>query len=196
RKTTSGDDRTRSLPSAATSHAQKRRGSSTRSRSRAGRRCSNTPRCRRWAPERTTMSDQPPRSRAERIFERLLRLFPADFRGDYGEDMAATFRDQRHDARARGGAAGTARLWWDPLTGIFATAPRQPVNLLAGGVRYALRGLRRNPAFTLVAVLALAVGIGANTAVFTIVNGVLMRALPYRNPGELVAIYEKAQGGP
>ncbi|HJZ75985.1 MAG TPA: ABC transporter permease [Vicinamibacterales bacterium] len=142
------------------------------------------------------MSHQPRPSGAERIFRRLLRLFPADFRGDYGEDMAATFRDQRHDVLGRAGAAGAARLWWDTVRGVLTTAPREHFDLLRGDVRYALRGLRRNPAFTLVAVLALAVGIGANTAVFTIVDGVLLRALPYRNPGELVAIYEKMQGAP
>ena len=135
-------------------------------------------------------------SRSERVFRRLLRLFPAEFRGDYGDDMAATFRDQRRDVVARDGRVGAVQLWWETLRGIVATAPREHLDLLQGDVRYALRGLRRNPAFTLVAVVALAVGIGANTAVFTIVNGVLLRALPYRNPGELVAIFEKLPGAP
>jgi len=135
-------------------------------------------------------------SRAERLFRRLLRLFPAEFRGDYGDDMAATFRDQRRAVLARDGRIGAVQLWWDTLRGIVTTAPREHLDLLRGDVRYALRGLRRNPAFTLVAVTALAVGIGANTAVFTIVNGVLLRALPYRNPGELVAIFEKLPGAP
>ncbi len=135
-------------------------------------------------------------SRADRIFRRLLRLFPSDFRGDFGDDMAATFSDQRRDALASGGPAAALRLWWDTIRGILTTAPREHIDLLRGDVRYALRNLRRNPAFTAVAVVALAVGIGANTAVFTIVNGVLLRALPYQNPGELVAIYEKVSGAP
>ena len=56
-------------------------------------------------------------------------------------------------------------------------------------VRYGARALWKSPAFTLVAVLAVALGVGANTAIFSVVNTVLLRALPYENSERLVALY-------
>jgi hypothetical protein len=59
-------------------------------------------------------------------------------------------------------------------------------------VRYAVRTLSRNPAFSLVVVLTLALGIGANTAIFTIVNGVLLKPLPYPEPDRLLMLWESS----
>jgi predicted permease len=60
---------------------------------------------------------------------------------------------------------------------------------------YGLRQLRRNPGFSLVAVLTLALGIGANTAIFSVINAVLLTPLPYADAGRLVSVYQRTQGG-
>ena len=67
---------------------------------------------------------------------------------------------------------------------------------LRDDLKFAFRQLKRSPAFTLVATLTLALGIGANSAIFALVDATLLRPLPYGDPDRLVTIWETAATTP
>ncbi len=68
------------------------------------------------------------------------------------------------------------------------------MNLLAQDLRYAFRAFAKNPGFTLAAVLSLAIGIGANTSIFSIANALLLRPLPYKDASRLVILWNRSPG--
>ncbi len=96
---------------------------------------------------------------------------------------------RRHALIGLGGMTQVTEAYRDRRTLPFVETTMQDL-------RYALRLLWKSPGYALAAIAALAIGIGANTAVFSIVNGVLLKALPYSDPRQLVLVYEQLPNAP
>jgi hypothetical protein len=129
-----------------------------------------------------------------KLLDWVLAFYPRDFRGRFGEGMRTALSEDYRRARARGRLAGllflaTAiphALWF----GVIERLPR-PATIHAFftvDTRDAVRALRATPIVTMVSVLSLALGIGANTALFSILNSLVIKQLPVREPGQLIVI--------
>jgi putative ABC transport system permease protein len=127
-----------------------------------------------------------PERRTTKRFRTLLRLLPAEFRGDFGREMEQVFVEQREKAEREGGKMGVWRLWWETAKGIFTTAPREHFSMLRQDSTFALRMMRKNFGFTVTAIIVLGLAIGANTAIFSVVNAVLLKPLPYQHGERLL----------
>jgi len=136
---------------------------------------------------------------ARRAYSSLLRLHPAS-RAGYGSQMASTFDAVIDRAAARGSLAVLATLVTESA-GLLASrassplpvTPRTPLmRNITQDVRFALRTFKRRPGFTAAVIATLALGIGANAAIFSVANAVLLQRLPFNDPSRLVMVWQDA----
>src|SRR5579871_298885 len=118
------------------------------------------------------------------LYRALLLCYPAEFRYEYGAEMAQAFRDRWREEPG-------LTLWLNLFADTIISASKEHSHMLLNDLIFAIRTLRKAPVFTAAAVLTLALGVGANSAIFTVVNAELLRPLPFADPDRLVRIYEK-----
>ncbi|MEO7086566.1 MAG: ABC transporter permease, partial [Gemmatimonadaceae bacterium] len=147
-----------------------------------------------------------------RLYGIALRLYPPSFRKRFGDEMAEFARERLlavDEAEAQ-----VSRLFLALIFDVVRSAPgewyragrnragsrrdgsahsylppRDNMDIVIQDLKFAARSLMRRPGFTIVAAITLALGIGANTAIFSVVNAVLVRALPYDNPDQLTIVW-------
>ena len=120
-----------------------------------------------------------------RLYRWILRLFPPGFRENYAAPMEKEFRDELAES---GGGWARAALWVRLLADLAVSIPVQVSREALQDFRYTLRLWAGRPWHAGFAIAALAIGIGANTGVFSVVNALLLRSLPFHEPDRLALL--------
>jgi putative ABC transport system permease protein len=120
-----------------------------------------------------------------RFYRWLLRLYPAGFREEYETPMERQFQDEYRDADGRG---ERLLVWLRAIADVAMSAPIEMLRELQQDMEHAFRVYRHRPAGSIMAVAALALAIGAGTGVFSVLNALLLRSLPFSNPRQLVEL--------
>jgi predicted permease len=121
-----------------------------------------------------------------RLYRLLLRLYPARFREEYAAPLELQVRDDYRGVRGR---LALLAFWARVLRDLAVSLPAEIMHEVAQDLRTSARVYRRRPLATCLAVMALAMAIGVTTGVFSVLNGVLFKSLPFREPEKLVQIW-------
>jgi predicted permease len=127
----------------------------------------------------------------ERLYRALLYLYPASFRNEYGRALVETYLTR---AREVSGPARPVRRAVLAVADVVPNAAAAHWEILRQDLRYACRSLRSTPGFALTAALVIALGVGANTAAFSLADFVLLRPLAFHEPDRLVQLSESTPG--
>jgi putative ABC transport system permease protein len=127
---------------------------------------------------------EPPRSL--KLYRWLLRLYPATFREEYAVPMERAFRDELAESH---NVWALAVLWLRLLSDLAKSIPLQLMREVRQDTRHTLRLWVKSPGNTAFAILALAIGIGANTGVFSVVDALVLRSLPFQDPSRLASLH-------
>jgi predicted permease len=125
------------------------------------------------------------------MYRLLLRLYPASFRMEYGAEMTTVFQSR---IRQASGPTAKIAVWLSAFADTLFNALALHWDILRQDLRYTWRTLRRSPGFAITATLVVALGVGANTAAFSIADFVLLRPLPFHDPDRLIKIWQNTPG--
>jgi putative ABC transport system permease protein len=125
-----------------------------------------------------------------RLYRLLLHLYPASFRNEYAGEMCGVMERRLRDTSP----IGLPALWIGVFFEVLFNAIAVHVDVLRQDLRYTARSLRHTPGFALTAVLVVALGIGANTAAFSLADQALLRPLPFPDSGRLVRLWQAGSG--
>jgi len=121
-----------------------------------------------------------------KFYSWLLKFYPARFREEYQTPMERQFRDEYRDA---GGRGDRLRLWLRGIWDLATSAPREVFRELILDLKHSIRVYRSRSTSTGLAVIALALALGASTGVFSVLNALLLRSLPFLDAAQLVELW-------
>jgi len=133
----------------------------------------------------------PSNSFSVRLYGLLLRLYPPGFREEYGTPLEQQFQDEYRECLEREGLRGVLRLWFRIAWDLLRTAPSELGREMARDARYGIRTLSKTPGCTLAVTLTLALGVGANTSIFSLFNAAVLRSPQVQDAKSLAIVYRQ-----